>query len=215
MYKLTCCNPRKISVISSLVTKPTFCIALTYASLPFYKKHSLIILNKYTLYNYMSQINQIQLTILNRPFNRVMVHTKFWGKRSRTFQGLLFPILWHRMTRSKDLSNSYVEGGLLSIAIPSPRKARFLGYFKKRKMNYARNIEIIRKHTFMITKKICLLLCFQCFLCARHSFLTKVIFIQRTLKNIQGLPWEIKRTFQGYPTIFQFSRAREKHYPLF
>lgn len=93
MYKLTCCNPRKISVISSLVTKPTFCIALTYASLPFYNKHSLIILNKYTLYNYMSQINQIQLAILNRPFNRVMVHTKFWGKRSRTFQGLLFPVI--------------------------------------------------------------------------------------------------------------------------
>ena len=101
------------------------------------------------------------------------------------------------------------------IAILSPRKARFLGYFKKQKMNYARNIEIIRKHTFMITKKICILLCFQCFLCARHSFLTKVIFIQRTLKNIQGLPWKIKRTFQGYPTIFQFSRAHEKHYPLF
>ena len=72
-------------------------------------------------------------------------------------------------------------------------------------MNYARNIEIIRKHTFMITKKICILPCFKCFLCARHSFLTKVIFIQRTLKNIQGLPWKIKRTFQGYPTIFQFS----------
>ena len=104
MYKLTCCNPRKISVISSLVTKPTFCIALTYASLPFYKKHSLIILNKYTLYNYMSQINQVQLTILNRPFNRVMVHTEFWGERSRTFQGLFkdffslsFDIEWHEV----------------------------------------------------------------------------------------------------------------------
>ena len=71
-------------------------------------------------------------------------------------------------------------------------------------MNYARNIEIIRKHTFMITKKICILPCFKCFLCARHSFLTKVMFIQRTLKNIQGLPWKIKGLFKDTPQFFNF-----------
>ena len=51
------------------------------------------------------------------------------GGGTRTFQGLLFPVLWHRMTWSESFKFVRGGGGLL-IAVPSPRKARFLGYFK-------------------------------------------------------------------------------------
>ena len=56
-------------------------------------------------------------------------------------------------------------------------------------MNYDRNFEIISKHTFMITNKICVLLCFQSFLCTKHFFLTKVFFFKDIPQcfNFQGL----------------------------
>ena len=56
-------------------------------------------------------------------------------------------------------------------------------------MNYDRNFEIISKHTFMITNKICILLHFQSFLCTKHFFLTKVIFSKDIPQcfNFQGL----------------------------
>ena len=44
------------------------------------------------------------------------------------------------------------------------------------------------------------------FLCTKHFFLMKVIFIQGAFKNIQGLLWKIQ-----YPTIFQFSRTFQGH----
>ena len=52
----------------------------------------------------------------------------------------------------------------------------------------------------MTTKKICVLLCFQSFLCAKHfALITKVIFIQGAFKNIQGL-------FTDIPQFFNFQR---------
>ena len=56
-------------------------------------------------------------------------------------------------------------------------------------MTYHRNIEIISKHNFMITKKICILLCFQSFLCTKQFFLTKVFFFKDIPQcfNFQGL----------------------------
>ena len=49
-------------------------------------------------------------------------------------------------------------------------------------------------------RKICVLLCFQSFLCAKHVFyLNESYFYSRTSV-------ENSRTFQGYPTISQFSR---------
>ena len=60
----------------------------------------------------------------------------------------------------------------------------------------------------MTTKKIFLLLCFPL---RKTLFLNKGYFIQGAFKNIQGLLWKISRTFQGYPTIFQFSRTLQAH----
>ena len=70
-------------------------------------------------------------------------------------------------------------------------------------MNHAGNIEIIRKHTLMITKKICILLCLQSY---NHKtpFLTKVIFIQGAFKNIQGLLWKIQGLFKDIQQFFNF-----------
>ena len=57
----------------------------------------------------------------------------------------------------------------------------------------------------MITKKICVLLCFQSFLCVNLFFLTmKIIFIQGALKNIQGLLWKIQGRFKNIPQFFNF-----------
>ena len=66
-------------------------------------------------------------------------------------------------------------------------------------MNYARDNEIIRKHTFMITKKMCVLLCFQSFNLsfAQNTLLTKVIFIQGAFKNIHGVLWKIQGLFKA------------------
>ena len=60
-----------------------------------------------------------------------------------------------------------------------------------------------KKTVLMITKKICLLLCFQSFLWAKNFALTKVSFIQRAFKYSKTYV-ENSRTFQGCPTIFNF-----------
>ena len=56
----------------------------------------------------------------------------------------------------------------------------------------------------MIAKQICVLLCCQSFLCTKHSFLTKVIFIQGAFKNIQELLWKIQGLFKEIPQFFNF-----------
>ena len=74
-------------------------------------------------------------------------------------------------------------------------------------MNYARDTEIRREHTFMITKEhLCTAVhCFQSFLCAKHFFfLTKVIFIQGAFKNNQGLLWKIRGLFKDIQQFFNF-----------
>ena len=48
-------------------------------------------------------------------------------------------------------------------------------------MNYAGKIEIIRKHTIMITKKICVLLCFQSFV---STFFSQRLFLFKALSKI-------------------------------
>ena len=60
------------------------------------------------------------------------------------------------------------------------------------------------KNTFIITKTICVLLCFQSFLCAKQFFLTRVIFIQGAFKNIQGLLWKIQGLLKDIPQFFSF-----------
>ena len=65
------------------------------------------------------------------------------------------------------------------------------------KNELCRNIEIMRKHTFMVTKKIYILLCFQSFLCTKLPFLTKVVLIQGAFKNIQGLLSKIQGLFRA------------------
>ena len=55
------------------------------------------------------------------------------------------------------------------------------------------NIEITRKHTFMITNKICVQLSFQSFLCTKHiSFFNKGYFSSRGFNNIRGLLQKIQ-----------------------
>ena len=69
------------------------------------------------------------------------------------------------------------------------------------------------ENTYMITKKICVLLSFN------HSFaynflLTKVILIQGAFKNIQGPLWKIQGLFIGIPQFFNFqglAKARANH----
>ena len=62
------------------------------------------------------------------------------------------------------------------------------------------NTEIICEHTFLITLKIHILLCFQIFL----SFLIRAIFIQGAFKNIQGLLGKIQGLFKDIPQISNF-----------
>ena len=67
-------------------------------------------------------------------------------------------------------------------------------------MNYAGNIEIIRKHTFMITKKICVLLCFQSFLYAKHFF-NKGYFYSRSFQKYSRTSAE---NFKDIAQFFSF-----------
>ena len=61
----------------------------------------------------------------------------------------------------------------------------------------------IIKHTFMITRNICILLCFQSFLFPKtHFFLTEVI--QGAFKNIQEFLWKIQGLFKDIPQFFNF-----------
>ena len=61
----------------------------------------------------------------------------------------------------------------------------------------------IIKHTFMITRNICILLCFQSFLFPKTLFfLTEVI--QGAFKNIQELLWKIQGLFKDIPQFFNF-----------
>ena len=62
----------------------------------------------------------------------------------------------------------------------------------------------------MTTKKICVLLCFQSFLCAKHFFKQR-LFYSRSFQKYSRTSVENSRTFQGYPTIFQFSRTFQAH----
>ena len=67
-----------------------------------------------------------------------------------------------------------------------------------------RTLKII-KHTFMITRKICILLCFQSFLLPKtFFFLTEVIFIQEAFKSIQEFLWKIQGLFKDIPQFFNF-----------
>ena len=68
-------------------------------------------------------------------------------------------------------------------------------------MNYGGNTEILRKHFHDHQENFCVLLCFQSFLCAKHSFLMKVIFIQGALKNIQELLWKFQGLFKARQTM--------------
>ena len=59
----------------------------------------------------------------------------------------------------------------------------------------------------MITKKNCVLLCFQSFLCAKHFVFNEGNFYSRSFPTHSRTSVENSTTFQEYPTIFQFSRT--------
>ena len=125
-----------------------------------------------------------------------MVHTDFWGKKSMTFQYYSrskiifsrtpFPCNWTQT----DYCNTF----------PHERTSN------NRKYTMPRTLKII-KHTFMITRKICILLCFQSFLLPKtFFFFNRGYFYTRSFQKYSRISVENSRTFQGYPTIFQFSR---------
>ena len=66
------------------------------------------------------------------------------------------------------------------------------------------NTEIICEHTFLITLKIHILLCFQIFPLRKTLFLIRAIFIQGAFKNIQGLLGKIQGLFKDIPQISNF-----------
>ena len=57
------------------------------------------------------------------------------------------------------------------------------------------------------------MLCFQSFLCAKHVFffLNEGYFYSRSFQKYSRPFVENSKTFQGYPTIFQFSRTFQVH----
>ena len=59
----------------------------------------------------------------------------------------------------------------------------------------------------MITKKNCVLLCFQSFLCTKHFVFNEGNFYSRSFPTHSRTSVENSTTFQEYPTIFQFSRT--------
>ena len=67
------------------------------------------------------------------------------------------------------------------------------------------------KNTFIITKPICVLLCFQSFLCAKQFFFNEGYFYSRSFQKYSRTSVENLRTFKGYPTIFQFSKTFQGH----
>ena len=64
--------------------------------------------------------------------------------------------------------------------------------------------EIICEHTFLIIKKIYILLCFQIFPLGKTLFLIRAIYIQGAFKNIQGLLGKIQGLFKDIPQISNF-----------
>ena len=63
---------------------------------------------------------------------------------------------------------------------------------------------------------ICVLLCFQSFICAKHVlfvcfFFNKGQFYSRSFQKLSRTSVENSRTFQEYPTISQFSRTFKAH----
>ena len=65
----------------------------------------------------------------------------------------------------------------------------------------------------MITKKICVLLYFQSFLCAKHSIFNEG-YNSMSFQNIQGLLWKIHRLFKDIPQFLNFQglfKARANH----
>ena len=61
------------------------------------------------------------------------------------------------------------------------------------------------EHTFMITKKIYILMCFQIFPLRITLFFNESYFYSRSFQKYSRTSVENSRTFQGYPTNFQFS----------
>ena len=70
-------------------------------------------------------------------------------------------------------------------------------------MNYAGNIEIIRKH-FHDHQENLRTAEHSIFPLGKTLFLTKVLFIQGAFKNIQGLLWKIQGLFDDIPQFFNF-----------
>ena len=71
------------------------------------------------------------------------------------------------------------------------------------------NIEITRKQSFMTTKKICVLLCFRSFLCAKHFFQTKVILfkeLSKIFKDFYGKFKDFSRISHNF-SIFKDSSS--------
>ena len=59
----------------------------------------------------------------------------------------------------------------------------------------------------MITKKNCVLLCFQSFLCTKHFVFNEGYFYSTSFPTHSRTSVENSTTFQEYLTIFQFSRT--------
>ena len=74
-------------------------------------------------------------------------------------------------------------------------------------MNYAGNTEIIRKHFHDHQENLCIAVILIIPLAKQFVFKKGYLLFEGAFKNIQGLCVENSRTFQGYPTIFQFSRT--------
>ena len=78
-------------------------------------------------------------------------------------------------------------------------------------MNYAGNTEIIRKHFHDHQENLCIAVILIIPLAKQFVFKKGYLLFKGAFKNIQGLCVENSRTFQGYPTIFQFSRTFRGH----
>ena len=70
-----------------------------------------------------------------------------------------------------------------------------------------------RKHfsSCMVTKTICVLLCIQSFPYTKHYIFNKHYFHSRSFQKYSRNSVENSRTFQGYRTIFHFSRTFQGH----
>ena len=88
-----------------------------------------------------------------------MVHTDFWGKTSRTFQHFSrSKIIFSRTSFPCNLTQTDYCNTFSHEGTSNNGKYTMLGTLK------------IIKHTFMITRNICMLLCFQSFLFPKTLF---------------------------------------------